>query len=249
MLSSTLLGHYVPVTWLSFALDYVLWGFRPFGFHLTNIVLHEITASLVCFLTTRLLARATAWPAATCAFGGVAAALPWGLHPLRVEAVSWATGRRDVLSAFLLCLALGAWLMAINREGSSRRRWQSAAVAAYALALGAKSVVMMTPPAMVALDVYPLRRLPLDVRRWHAPTVRAVWLEKIPFAIMAVLAAATAIAAFHGHRLRGPGRARLAGEGPGEPGAAGVEDDGAARPVATLRVPAVGRLHHAPVLG
>jgi hypothetical protein len=195
MMSSTLLGHYVPVTWLSFALDYSLWGLRPFGFHLTNVVLHALTAGLVSVLTTRLLARATAWPAATCTFGGVAAALLWGLHPLRVEAVSWVTGRRDVLSAFFLCLALGAWLRAIDREGPPRRRWLSAAVAVYAVALGAKSIVMMAPLAMVALDAYPLRRLPLDVRRWHVPPVRTVWLEKAPFAALAVLAAAaTAIA-------------------------------------------------------
>jgi hypothetical protein len=130
VLSSTLLGHYVLVTWLSFVLDYVL-GFPPFGFHLTNIVLPAITASLVCILTTRLLARATAWPSATCAFGGVAAAR----------------------------------LIAIDREAPSRRRWLSAAVAAYALAQGAKSVVMMAP---------------LDVRRWHAPTSRAVVVPPAP---------------------------------------------------------------------
>jgi hypothetical protein len=191
MVSSTLLGHYVPVTWFSFALDYVFWGLRPVGYHLTNVLLHGVTAGLVCSLVTRLLDRTTAWPATTCVFGGSAAALLWGVHPLRVEAVSWVTGRRDVLSAFLFCLALSAWLRAIDRQGSSRRRWLSAAVGAYALALGAKSIVMVAPLAMIALDVHPLRRLPLDVRHWPAPAFRAVWLEKAPFVALAGLAAAT----------------------------------------------------------
>jgi hypothetical protein len=195
MSSSVLLGHYVPVTWLSFALDHAIWGLRPQGYHLTNVLLHAINAGLVCVLTTRLLWRATTWPAASRYVAGAAAALLWALHPLRVEAVSWVTGRRDVLSGMFLCLALGAWLRATEPNGSARRCWLGAAVGAYALALGSKSIVMMAPLAMVALDVYPLRRLPGDVRRWGAPTFRDVWLEKVPFVVLALLGAvASAIA-------------------------------------------------------
>ena len=195
MSSSTLLGHYAPVTWLSFALDHALWGLNPRGFHLTNIVLHAATAGLVSSLAASLIARATAWPVASCRLGGLAAALLWALHPLRVEAVSWITGRRDVLSAVFLCVALGAWFTSADRQGVSRWRWLVAALAAYALALGSKSIVMVAPLAMVGLDVYPLRRVPPDPRRWGARHLRAVWLEKVPFAVLAVLGAAvTAVA-------------------------------------------------------
>src|SRR5574342_473675 len=34
------LGHYIPLTWLSLAIDYVLWGMNPVGYHLSNVVLH-----------------------------------------------------------------------------------------------------------------------------------------------------------------------------------------------------------------
>ena len=34
------LGHYIPLTWLTFGLDYVLWGMNLVGYHLTNLVLH-----------------------------------------------------------------------------------------------------------------------------------------------------------------------------------------------------------------
>src|SRR5690242_14793382 len=40
MLTSTLMGHYIPLTWLTFGLDYVLWGMQPAGYHFTNLVLH-----------------------------------------------------------------------------------------------------------------------------------------------------------------------------------------------------------------
>ena len=40
-------AHYVPLTMLSLALDYRVWGLDPFGYHLTNIALHALTAVLV----------------------------------------------------------------------------------------------------------------------------------------------------------------------------------------------------------
>jgi hypothetical protein len=90
-----LLGHYVPITWLSFALDHAVWGLRPAGYHLTNVLLHAVNAALVSVLAADLLRRATGWPDPICRLGAAVSALFGGLHPLRVEAVSWVTGRRD----------------------------------------------------------------------------------------------------------------------------------------------------------
>lgn len=50
---STLFGqsflglYYRPVTMLSFALEYVVWGLKPWGFHLTNVLLHTANSLLV----------------------------------------------------------------------------------------------------------------------------------------------------------------------------------------------------------
>src|SRR4051794_20571278 len=41
MFSTFLMGHYQPLTWLSFAIDYHLWGMAPFGYHLTSLLLHS----------------------------------------------------------------------------------------------------------------------------------------------------------------------------------------------------------------
>src|ERR1035441_153273 len=38
---------YVPLTWLSFAIDYQVWGHNPFGYHLTNLLLHGANTVLV----------------------------------------------------------------------------------------------------------------------------------------------------------------------------------------------------------
>ncbi|MFA6004300.1 MAG: hypothetical protein WC881_09555, partial [Elusimicrobiota bacterium] len=40
MFTSTQMGNYQPLSWLTLALDYKLWGLEPFGYHLTNLLLH-----------------------------------------------------------------------------------------------------------------------------------------------------------------------------------------------------------------
>jgi hypothetical protein len=190
MASTTLLGHYAPVTWLSFALDYRLWGEGRTGFHLTNVLLHGLNAALVVLVGRRLLGRATAWPSEALAAGAVAAGLVFGLHPLRVEAVSWITGRRDLLSAFWVLVALAAYLQATEAPATRRRRWLLASVVAFGVALLAKAVVMAVPIVLIALDVYPLRRLPADPRRWATAAAWRIWLEKLPFLGLAGVVAA-----------------------------------------------------------
>lgn len=189
LVGNTLLGHYVPVTWLSFALNHELGGLHPAGYHVTNVLLHAANAALVYVLAARLLGRATGWTDRACRVGAVVTALVWALHPLRVEAVSWVTGRPYVLSGFFFFLALLAYLQAASAQGARRAGWLVGTAAAYALALGSKAVVMTAPVALVALDVYPLRRLPTNIRGWAAPTLRGVWLEKVPLVVLAGLAA------------------------------------------------------------
>src|SRR5580704_17204432 len=97
---------YVPLTWLSFAIDYQLWGHNPFGYHLTNLLLHVANTVLVLLLAFELLRdRVThARPAA------ILTAAIFGVHPLRVESVAWATERKDLLFAFFYLLAILAYL-------------------------------------------------------------------------------------------------------------------------------------------
>ncbi len=69
-------GNWHPLTWLSLQLDASLGGPGPFGFHLTNVLLHAANAALL-FLALRALTGAF-WRSA-------AAALLFAVHPLRVE--------------------------------------------------------------------------------------------------------------------------------------------------------------------
>ena len=89
-----------PITTLSYRLDWLLHGENPTGFHLTNVVLH-IAAALLLFVAAR---RLGARP-----LGAFAAALAWALLPRLTEAVTWISGRTDVLAAVLSFGALAVW--------------------------------------------------------------------------------------------------------------------------------------------
>src|SRR5207249_5177229 len=64
MFTTMLGGHYIPLTWMSFGLNYLLGGLNPWGYHLGNLLLHTANAGLFYVVVRRLLAAA---------FGGVGA--------------------------------------------------------------------------------------------------------------------------------------------------------------------------------
>lgn len=168
--------HFQPLSWLTLALDYTLWGMNPAGFHLTNLLIHGANAVLFYFISLRLIkaAGAKVEPIVAAAL----AALLFGLHPLRVESVAWVTERRDVLSGFFYLLTVLGYLRGVPIG------WT---LAVYLMALLSKSMTVSLPVALLVLDVYPLKRL-----RDSASSTKAL-KEKIPFAILALAAAAIAI--------------------------------------------------------
>jgi protein O-mannosyl-transferase len=190
MLSTTLMGHYIPVTWLTFGLDYTLWGMESAGYHFTNLVLHAANVVLFFFLALRLLPRALPWATALELRAGAAlAALFFGIHPLRAESVAWATERRDVLSGLMFLASIFCYVSSTDRAGWHRRRRLAASIAFFVLALLSKSITMTLPLALLIIDVYPLRRLRLAPREWLHGSGRRVLLEKIPFLVVALIGA------------------------------------------------------------
>src|SRR6185503_19227187 len=54
------LGHYQPLPWITLGLDYVIWGMNPVGYHLTNVVLHALSAGVFAWLAAWFFGRAGA---------------------------------------------------------------------------------------------------------------------------------------------------------------------------------------------
>ena len=184
--TTVLMGHYIPLTWLTFGLDYVLWGMNPTGYHLSSLILYAASAAVLYVVALHLLAKSTALAGATLRLGAIAATLFFALHPLRAESVAWATERRDVLSGLFFLLTILTYLRMADATGTRRRWLLAGAVGCYVLALASKASVMVLPAVLILLDVYPLRRLGARPREW----VRAVWVEKIPFVILGIAGAA-----------------------------------------------------------
>ena len=180
-------GPYQPLSWITSGFDYLVWGMDPFGYHLTNVLLHSANAAVFYLLCLRLFAPDgdTERPEGRTALrlSAAFAALFFSLHPLRAESVAWATERRDVLSGLFYLLALRSYLAprAPGRKGSAAAESRALPLVFFLLALLSKAIVVTLPVALVLLDVFLLKRLPADPRRWLEPEYRRVWLEKAPY--------------------------------------------------------------------
>jgi tetratricopeptide (TPR) repeat protein len=193
MFTTTLMGHWIPLTWITFAVDYLVWGMNPLGYHLTSLLLHAAAAVAFYLVALRLLRASMAPGEGALRLGALAAALCFAIHPLRVESVAWVTERRDVLSGLWLLLTILTYLVAAEAPDARRRRWLIASVACYALAAASKAIVMTLPVVLLLLDFYPLRRLGPRWREWTAAPARAVWVEKIPYLLLALGTAGMAV--------------------------------------------------------
>jgi len=184
MFTNTLMGHYMPFTWLSFALDYAFGRMDPWGYHLVSLLLHATNAVLVYLVARRLLTVALQTAVDTRA-GAVVAGLLFALHPQRVESVAWISDRATILCGTFYLLAILAYLRAADAPTGRRRMWWgTASLVAFAAALLSKGMAMSLPITLLILDVYPLRR-------WRAgwPLVLA---EKLPYCALALAGAVVA---------------------------------------------------------
>jgi len=198
MVTTFRMGHYMPLTWLSYGLDFITWGMDPLGYHLTNLLIHAANAALFFLIGVRLLGAAM--PALRAERMGLrlaalTAALLFATHPLRVESVAWATERRDVLCAFFYLLAILAYLNAQSAWARAGRWWFGAAIVAHAAALLSKSMAVSLPVVLLCLDVYPLRRLVIERGLLRAPDRRRVLIEKLPFVVLSAGASVMALVA------------------------------------------------------
>ncbi len=104
-------GHYRPLTILSFVLNHAAGGLKPFGYHLTNLVLHLLNATFLFWILGHLLRDPHA-----AGFG----ALAFLLHPVNTEAVCSVVGRSELLAAFCVLSAWASYVAASRAAGGRR---------------------------------------------------------------------------------------------------------------------------------
>jgi len=166
-------ANWHPLTWISYMLDYSLFGASPGAQHLVNVAFHLASTLLLFWCLWTMTGRL--WRAA------LVAAI-FAVHPLRVESVAWISERKDVLSTFFEMLALLLYTRYAVKP-STRRYFAMAA--AYALSLLAKPMAVTFPFVLLLMDYWPLGRL-----TWQpaSAALRRLFFEKLPLLAMAAAA-------------------------------------------------------------
>lgn len=160
-------GHYHPLTLLSLSLDFQIDGFNPKVYHATNLLLHLINTLLVFWFVHLLLKKEQRNVA-------LVTALLFGIAPMQVETVAWATERKNVLYAFFYLLSLVVWMQYLMKQ-----RWiyYLLALVFFVMALLSKSMALPLVFTLVAIDY-------LYKRKWDGK--KAIF-EKIPFLTLAII--------------------------------------------------------------
>lgn len=189
-----------PLTWISLALDYSMWGLDPMGYHLTNIILHTANTIMVVLLVVRLLASWQAdkltspHDARISLIAAVTTGLLFGIHPIHVESVAWVSERKDLLCGLFFLLSIMAYMMYktpptlhLDKEGREeglkgvRGKWYFHSLGFFTLALLSKPMAVTLPVVLLVLDWYPLRRI-ISLK-----TFFSVFIEKLPFFALSII--------------------------------------------------------------
>ena len=184
-------ANWVPVSWMSHALDYHFFGANPAGHHLVSVLFHALNAVLVFWV----LKRATG---ATARSFMVAALFV--VHPMNVEAVVWIAERKTVLSMLFFLLTLAAYRWYVSGPRVSR---YIVVFLFFGLGLAAKSQIVTLPCVLLLWDYWPLQRMNTPWREPAAadppstvfPRKSFSWLvlEKLPLLVPCILDAALTI--------------------------------------------------------
>jgi tetratricopeptide (TPR) repeat protein len=176
-----------PLIWISFMLDYQLYGLNAGGYHMTNLILHILSTLLLFWLFNRMTGMI--WRSAfVAAF--------FALHPLHVESVAWVSERKDVLSAFFWMLTLCLYVHYTEKPVVKR---YMLVLFSFACALMSKPMVVTLPVIMILLDYWPLGRF--ESQRYKTNLILLQLKEKAPFFILSAVFSIMTIYAHHNRSI------------------------------------------------
>jgi tetratricopeptide (TPR) repeat protein len=141
-------GLYRPLTLLTYAIDWQLWGGDPLGFHLVNILLHAAVAGAL----TALLLRLFPW------WGALVGGAVFAVHPVHTEAVANVVGRAELLTALFMISACLIYLDKLRSEDRLGLARTATIAALYVLSMLSKELGVVLPALLLILDIPKLAR-------------------------------------------------------------------------------------------
>jgi len=142
-------NNFHPLCMLSLAINYHFSQLNPEAYYLTNVLIHIANVILVFFLLLQLCVRLKADEVSQLFIAGFGA-LWFGIHPMRVESVSWIAERKDVLYAFFYFAGLLTYLQYLS---SNKMKWYWATYALFVASCLSKPMAVVFPFSLLCLDV------------------------------------------------------------------------------------------------
>jgi Flp pilus assembly protein TadD len=164
LFSAEVSNYYIPLTFISYALDYSLFGLNAEAFHRTNLALHVLNGLLVIWIFYLFRGNSLM------AFLG---AILFSLHPLQVESVAWVSERKGILAALFLLLALVSYHRYLNKGASSL---YAGSILFFFFSLLSKPVGLLFPFLLLLVD-----------RLCGRPVNGSLLREKVPFLAASLL--------------------------------------------------------------
>ncbi len=161
--TSFYVGHYQPISILSYAIEYHFFGLNPRAYHTTNLIFHLLNIVLVFFLIFTLSRRIEA---------AFITALLFAIHPLHVESVAWISERKDVMYAFFYIASLISYVYYLKKN---KLKYLIFTAILFVFSLLSKSAAVTLPVLLLLFDFYYKRKL-----------TRVLILEKLPFFALSI---------------------------------------------------------------
>ena len=136
---------YRPVVTLSYFVDYAIWRINPFGYHLTNVILHAINCFLLYAVVLRLVRKRSV---------ALFSAILFSIHPCVTEAINAISYREDILATlfiFLSCLCL---------VHSGKKVYYALSLLSYLLSLFSKETAIVMPLFILLYWAFFMRKYP-----------------------------------------------------------------------------------------
>jgi tetratricopeptide (TPR) repeat protein len=156
--------NYHPLALLSYMCELKAFGFNPFIYHLTSLLLHLLNTLLVYWLIYKLTNN---FPVACLT------SLFFGIHPLQVEAIAWISSRREPLYSLFF---LGSLIGYISYRKTARQRYYILSLILFLLALLSKATSVVLPLVLILCDYF--MGVKID---------KKVFAKKWPYYILALL--------------------------------------------------------------
>ncbi len=156
-------SYYRPIVSTTYAIDYYLWKHDPYGYHLTNVIMHVINSVLFCVLLLFMFRREQS---VFKSYAVLIAGLIFAVHPIHTEVVAWVSGRTDGIACTFF---FAAFIFYFKYSDELKGKYFFLTLFMYFLALLSKEMAISLPVIIILYDLVINRadfKAILNKRKW-----------------------------------------------------------------------------------